>query len=345
MFPFSSAHTFVSLLEWKRYDEFTDVVKDTQKHLHDYKKALNSLTATETALSECWASIFDTSSQLYNAYAKNIVFSGQMEQLRIQLDEDLLRDFDEPLDLYMVQFKQLKKRDAERTRRKVDSDRLLYDYEKLQRAGKDLEKVEPLRLQSEGMQLYYERLNNELKRDLPAIIDDRALFYTPLFANWIFHIHEYYRMASGNLGPLLSTVQNVDMSQMHLHPHVITSEEASFYNVEIKDATPVDMDAAPMSTQGEEGDAPPQGGYDTSFYASQQQQPVDPGGYAQPYATQNSGPPLARAVYAFAGQDGSELSFSEGEMIEILDQSAGEWWQGRLRGKTGLLPANYVQLI
>lgn len=152
---------------------------------------------------------------------------GVMEQLRIQVDEDLLRDMDEPLDMFTEQFKQLKKRDAERTRRKVDSDRLLYDYEKLQRAGKDLEKVEPLRLQSEGMQLYYERLNNELKRDLPLIIDDRAAFYTPLFANWIFHIHEYYRMAYENLIPLMQTIQGVDLSTLHTHPFVITSEEAS----------------------------------------------------------------------------------------------------------------------
>ncbi len=112
-----------------------DVVKATQKHLHDYKKALTAMTATETALSECWASVFDTGSSMYQSYAKNVVYMGVMEQLRIQVDEDLLRDMDEPLDLFMEQFKQLKKRDAERTRRKVDSDRLLYDYEKLQRAG------------------------------------------------------------------------------------------------------------------------------------------------------------------------------------------------------------------
>jgi hypothetical protein len=89
-------------------------VEATQKHLHQYKKALVGLTATETALSECWASVFETSSPLYNAYAKNIVFSGQMEQVRIQVDEDLLRDMDEPMDNFMVQFKTLKKRHKER---------------------------------------------------------------------------------------------------------------------------------------------------------------------------------------------------------------------------------------
>jgi hypothetical protein len=251
----------------------------------------------------------------------------------------------------------------------VDSDRLLYDYEKLQRKGKDLEDVEPLRLQSEGMQLYYERLNNELKRgnknktlcvfrlliffsqqkDIPILIDDRALFYTPLFANWIFHIHEYYRIAQGNLAPLLETIRGVDLSQLHMHPQVITSEEASYYNVEIKDATPDDMDAPPMSTQAgeggyEEGGAPPQQ-YDTSFYGNQQPPPSqNPAMYnnAPPQAT---GYPQARTLYAFQGQDQSELTFAEGEIISVYAQN-GEWWEGEIPGKgRGLFPANYVQLI
>jgi hypothetical protein len=260
---------------------------------------------------ECWASIFDTGSPMYSNYAKNIVFTGVMEQCRIQVDEDLLRDMDEPLDNFMVQFKTMKKRDAERTRRKVDSDRLLYDYEKLQRAGKDLEKVEPLRLQSEGMQLYYERLNNELKRDVPLLIDDRANFYTPLFANWIFHIHEYYRMAYENISPLAQAVLGVDLSTLHTHPAVITSEEASYYNVEIKDVTPDDMDAGPMSSVMSDQHNP-NGGY--------QQQPYSqaPAAYGQSAAATSY--PNARALYAFVGQDGTELSFSEGEIIAIVAQ-------------------------
>jgi hypothetical protein len=272
---------------------------------------------------------------MYNSYAKNVVYTGVMEQLRIQVDEDLLRDMDEPLDIYMVQFKQMKKRDAERTRRKVDSDRLLYDYEKLQRAGKDLEKVEPLRLQSEGMQLYYEKLNNELKRDIPILIDDRATLYTPLFANWIFHVHEYYRMAYENLVPLFQVTQGVDLSALHNHPFVITSEEASYYNVEIKDVTPDDMDAPPMSSVmgSDEYGHPP---------ASQA-----PAGHGTPQMQRHAvaaSYPQARTLYAFVGQDGTELSFSEGEFISVMAQQ-GEWWTGSLNGRTGLFPANYVQML
>ena len=91
--------------EWKRFDEFMDVVKATQKHMNDYKKALTAMTVAEGALSECWASIFDTSSPMYQSYAKNIVYTGVMEQTRIQTAEDLLRDMDEPIDTFCEQFK------------------------------------------------------------------------------------------------------------------------------------------------------------------------------------------------------------------------------------------------
>jgi hypothetical protein len=281
----------------------------------------------------------------------------------------------------------------------------LYDYEKLQRAGKDLEKVEPLRVQSEAMALYYERLNNELKRDIPILIDDRALFYTPLFANWIFHCHEYYRMASENIRVLEGPVSTVDLSTLHNHPQVITSEEASYYNVEIKDAQPDDIDDAPPAYQsshpgGGPGYAPPpsQGGYyppqQGGGYPPQQggyppQQggypppqhggyppPQQHGGYAPPpgqygggpqggyppphqggnYGGQGLAPPppgtrraqppppganpvLARAIYPFVGQDASELTFSQDEILTILSQD-GEWWRAtsNTSHKTGLIP-------
>ena len=59
-----------------------------------------------------------------------------------------------------------------------------------------------------------------------------------------------------------------------------------------------------------------------------------------------SAPPVlrARGIYEFNGQDASELSFKVGDVINIL-KNTGDWWEGELNGKKGLLPSNYVQLI
>ncbi len=113
------------------------------------------------------------------------------------------------------------------------------------------------------------------------------------------------------------------------------------------------MDAPPMSsvTGGDQG------------YPQQQPYSQAPAAYA-PAGARASGVaasyPNARALYAFVGQDASELSFAEGEIIAIVAQvravvglctfsyfwsQNGEWWTGQLRGRTGLLPANYVQMI
>eukprot|EP00731_Ephydatia_muelleri_P028537 Em0020g181a len=53
---------------------------------------------------------------------------------------------------------------------------------------------------------------------------------------------------------------------------------------------------------------------------------------------------LALALYSYTAQHDDELSFSEGTIIYLLSQS-GQWYEGRMNSKTGLVPANYLQVI
>jgi len=52
------------------------------------------------------------------------------------------------------------------------------------------------------------------------------------------------------------------------------------------------------------------------------------------------------ALYDFAAQADGDLSFSAGDVIEIVHrtQNENEWWTGKLRGKQGQFPGNYVRL-
>ncbi|TSK62649.1 Growth factor receptor-bound protein 2-B [Bagarius yarrelli] len=49
-----------------------------------------------------------------------------------------------------------------------------------------------------------------------------------------------------------------------------------------------------------------------------------------------------KALYDFTAEEQDELNFSAGDVIEVLDQSESFWWVGRVRGKKGLFPANYI---
>lgn len=41
----------------------------------------------------------------------------------------------------------------------------------------------------------------------------------------------------------------------------------------------------------------------------------------------------------------NDISFSAGETIEIVDETNADWWTGKCRGRQGLFPANYVELL
>ncbi|XP_034611483.1 unconventional myosin-If [Trachemys scripta elegans] len=55
--------------------------------------------------------------------------------------------------------------------------------------------------------------------------------------------------------------------------------------------------------------------------------------------------PCCQALYQYIGQDVDELSFNVGDVIDILLEDPSGWWKGRLHGKEGLFPGNYVKKI
>nr|CAG8484733.1 4433_t:CDS:10 [Entrophospora candida] len=56
-------------------------------------------------------------------------------------------------------------------------------------------------------------------------------------------------------------------------------------------------------------------------------------------------PKRVKALYDFVPNEGGELGFVRGDVIKVLDSIYKEWWRGELRGKTGIFPVNYVEVI
>jgi len=57
--------------------------------------------------------------------------------------------------------------------------------------------------------------------------------------------------------------------------------------------------------------------------------------------------PKARVLWAYNedGREPNDLIMSIGDIIDIVEETNADWWTGRNRGKQGLFPSNYVQML
>ncbi|ESP02370.1 hypothetical protein LOTGIDRAFT_99918, partial [Lottia gigantea] len=50
-----------------------------------------------------------------------------------------------------------------------------------------------------------------------------------------------------------------------------------------------------------------------------------------------------KALYDLEAQGSDELGFKKGDIILVTDQVDANWRRGKLNGKTGIFPVNYVK--
>uniref|UniRef100_A0A670ICB5 Intersectin 2 n=1 Tax=Podarcis muralis TaxID=64176 RepID=A0A670ICB5_PODMU len=50
------------------------------------------------------------------------------------------------------------------------------------------------------------------------------------------------------------------------------------------------------------------------------------------------------AMYDYRANNEDELSFSKGQLINVLNKEDADWWQGEINGSSGLFPSNYVKM-
>lgn len=55
--------------------------------------------------------------------------------------------------------------------------------------------------------------------------------------------------------------------------------------------------------------------------------------------------PSCKALYDFEPENDGELGFLEGEIITLTNQIDENWYEGTIRGQTGLFPCNYVEVM
>ncbi|CAE6456305.1 unnamed protein product [Rhizoctonia solani] len=51
-------------------------------------------------------------------------------------------------------------------------------------------------------------------------------------------------------------------------------------------------------------------------------------------------PLMAEAKWDYESNDPADLTFKQGDLIEIVEETSPDWWKGRLNGREGLFPSN-----
>nr|XP_046254592.1 myosin IEb [Scatophagus argus] len=92
-------------------------------------------------------------------------------------------------------------------------------------------------------------------------------------------------------------------------------------------------------------DVPDQGAAGLQRRRSKEVKPPPGAGRPKPAPKPKPRSPQCRALYAYDAQDTDELSFNADDVIEILTEDPSGWWFGRLRGREGMFPGNYVEKI
>ena len=55
--------------------------------------------------------------------------------------------------------------------------------------------------------------------------------------------------------------------------------------------------------------------------------------------------PHCVAEFFFEAEGPGELSLCKGDVVELLERVGGDWLRGRLAGKEGIFPTNFVKII
>ncbi|KAF4509499.1 hypothetical protein G6O67_003669 [Ophiocordyceps sinensis] len=284
------------------------------------------------------------------------------------IDSRVIRPANELLDVIKV----IRKTVVKREHKKLDYDRHRLAFKKLQdkkeRTAKDEKALWKAEGEMEQATQEFEHFNHLLKEELPRLFTLESQFIQPLFQS-------FYYMQLNIFYTLHERMQRCDIGYFDLTREI----EEAFYDKrgDIQDRAealaicrykttgrprPPKYGARPALEGGKQPALLTAGpGASSSKASHYSRQSVDSAEHNPPppllsrQQAYESGPPsrlsgapaveTVTALFDYSAQAEGDLSFRTGDVIEIVQrtQNENEWWTGRLQGKHGQFPGNYVR--
>ncbi|KAL2915995.1 BAR adaptor protein Hob1 [Polyrhizophydium stewartii] len=296
-------------------------------------------------------------------------FAREMNELKESLSSDL--DMVErlvvaPAGDFATILEQVKKVMVKRSHKLIDYDRHRESVQRLRektdRSASDEKRLGQLESQLDQATRDYNAINNQLKQDLPVLLALRVDFIDPCllaFYTYQMKVHQTLHAKFADIGQRhfdlrTSALQGYQMQAdavAELLTTLVIPKRSQGHSANPSSDTPGTADSS--SKPPALGMSPP---------------PYTPG---EPMARETSGsggsrsgapgpatlpprvlpgapvPQYVLALYDFDAQAEGDLSFRRDDKIEIVQRTedVNDWWIGRIDGRTGQFPANYVRML
>ncbi|GKZ28207.1 hypothetical protein AbraIFM66950_000018 [Aspergillus brasiliensis] len=370
----------------RRFQELEKETKKLHDESKKYFDAINGMLNHQIGFSKAMTELYkpisgrasDPSSYTIEGNPEGIRACEEYEAIVRDLQESLVPELEmidtrviSPAQQLLEVIKVIRKVAVKRDHKKLDYDRHKNSLKKLQdkkdKSLKDEKALYKAENDVEQATQDYNYYNDLLKDELPKLFALEAEFIRPLFQsfyymqlNVFYTLHE--RMQGINIGYF---DLNLDIEEAFENKRGDVKERAEELSIVHFKATggrkpgskltPKDK----LAQEGKSGYASRQRDPDvvenppppysatagSSFTAAAKSKPAPPP--PKPKPSRFSAPvETVTALYDYEAQAHGDLSFSAGDVIEIIQrtENQNEWWSGRVDGREGQFPANYVQL-
>jgi len=233
----------------------------------------------------------------------------QLGESKDTLEFHVKQNFLDPL----YQFSQKDIKEINAHRKKLESRRLDYDY----KVGKgDKVPAEELQMAKDK----FDESNDLCYNSMMNLIDSDVEHIGHLHA-FVTAIRDYHQECARMMDSLVDTLDS-KLSQASSRPK--------------SDRRSINIDKISTSSY----DDIPSGHSQISAPVNYNQGPPLP---AAPIPSRQT--PSAKALYDFDPENEGELEFREGDMIELTGRIDENWLEGKVHGKAGYFPENYVEIV
>jgi endophilin-A len=282
-----------------------------------------------------------------SSFAESLIEMGEalreMAEIKYALEDNVKQNFLEPLT--HMQSKDLK--DVMHHRKKLEGRRLDYDCKKRKKLKGTHITDEEIKLAEdkfeESFNLASMGMHNLLQNDIEQVSQIAALSEA---------LYEYHSQCANILESLTSRLieQKNEASTKHYQPYVPKKlHELNLPVIGHEDLSPGVESVGQYNASPETPSKPPSNLFlDTTNANSTMRSPNAsplPSPVRSPARSPEQRGPCVQALYDFEPENDNELSFKEGDIIQLNSQIDDNWFEGTINGRNGLFPVSYVQVL